>query len=90
MSAVKEAAILKRVIESEGQMLSAETARALLALHFTPADRTRMHALAVKNQAGELTAAESEELDSYRRVGRFLDLLQSKARQALKQFNAGP
>jgi hypothetical protein len=66
-------------------MSAAEAARAILALDFTPADRDRMHRLAVRNQDGLLTEAEQQELDSYRRVGRMLDLLSSKARQALQQ-----
>jgi len=37
------------------------------------------------NQAGRLTAAERRTLDSYRRVGWFLDLLGSKARQSLRR-----
>jgi len=46
-----------------------------LKLGFTEADRERMHQLAVKNQGADLTKAEQRELDSYRRVGRLLDLL---------------
>ncbi len=86
MGAVSETAILKRIIEPDGHTLSAEAARALLALDFSAADRERMHALAVKNQAGALDPQELEELDSYRRIGRLLDLLRSKARQALIRF----
>jgi hypothetical protein len=42
-----------------------------------------MNALAAKNQAGELTADEEEELTNYIRVGQTLGILQSKARRAL-------
>ncbi len=87
MLGTSEAAIFRRVIESEKSLLSAEAARSILAFDFTPADRERMHALALKNQAGALTAEEQQELDSYRRVGRFLDLLRSKARQSLKKLD---
>jgi hypothetical protein len=80
-----DAAILERVIEPGRADLTPAAARALLALDFTPADRERMHQLAVKNQSGRLTAAERRALDSYRRVGWFLDLLASKARRSLRR-----
>lgn len=80
-----EAAILARVIQPERDGLPAAAARALLKLHFTQEDRDRMHELAVKNQAGKLTAAERRELDGCLRVGRLLDLLGAKARLALKK-----
>jgi hypothetical protein len=78
-----EAAILARVIQAEQDDLSAAPARALLKLGFTPRDRERMHELAVKNQEDKLTEAEQGELESYRRVGRLLDLLGARARRAL-------
>lgn len=90
MSAVSEATILRRIIQPKGHTLPAEAARALLALTFTTADHERMHILAVKNQAGTLTGEELQELDSYRRVGRILDLLHAKARRALKKHNLVP
>ncbi len=44
-----------------------------------------MHQLAVKNQNGKLTRTEENELDSYVRVGRLIDLLAAKARLTLKK-----
>ena len=55
-----EAAILSRVIQPDRDGLSA-AARPFLKLEFTADDRGRMHELAVKNQANELTAAERRE-----------------------------
>jgi hypothetical protein len=80
-----DAAILERIIRPGRADLAPAAARALLALTFTPDDRDRMHQLAVKNQGGRLTAAERRELDSFRRVGWFLDLLSSKARRSLRR-----
>jgi hypothetical protein len=80
-----EAAILARVIQPDRDDLSVSVARALLKLNFTANDRQRMHELAVKNQSGELSAAEQDELDDYLRVGRLLDLLGAKARLSLKK-----
>jgi hypothetical protein len=79
-----DAAILARVVQPERGDMNPDAARAILAWDFPSADRDRMHQLAVKNQDGLLTEAEQQELDSYRRVGRFLDLLSSKARQSLR------
>ncbi len=78
-----EAAILGRVIQAERDNLPRSVARALLKLGFTREDRDRMQQLAVKNQDGTLTEVEERELDSYRRVGRLLDLLAARARLSL-------
>src|SRR5205807_2224226 len=60
----EEAVILNRLVKPE-QKLSQAAARALLRLDFDKEDRARMHALALKNQADELTAKEEIELLSY-------------------------
>jgi hypothetical protein len=80
-----EAAILERVIEPNRPGLSVAAARAILQLDFAVADRERMHLLAQKNQRAELTPEETQEIDSYCRVGAFLSLLKSKARRSLKK-----
>jgi hypothetical protein len=80
-----EAAILARVIRPDQGDLPPEAARAILQFTFSKADRDHMHDLAVKNQRGTLTPQEEQELASYRRVGRLLDLLGAKARLALKK-----
>jgi hypothetical protein len=79
-----EAAILARVIQAHTPTLPPEAARALIELRFTEEDRQRMHDLVVKNQQGMLSPEEEQELDSYVRVGRFLDLISAKARKSLK------
>jgi hypothetical protein len=84
-AATTEAAILSRLVRPNRADLSAELAQALLTFDFGKKDRDRMHELALKNQEGALTKAEEEELDSYRRIGYFADLLRSKARLVLKK-----
>jgi hypothetical protein len=79
-----EAAILSRVIQGSKLTLTPEAARALLDLGFTEEDKQKMHELAVKNQQGRLSQEEEGDLDSYVRIGRFLDLLSAKAAQSLK------
>lgn len=83
-----EAAILSRVISGSKLPLSPEAARVLLDLGFTKQDRKKMHELAVKNQQGKMSPAEERELDSYVRIGRFLDLLSAKAAKSLKSRKA--
>ncbi len=78
-----EAAILARVLRPEQDDLPAAAARALLRLSFDQHDRDRMHELAVKNQADELTDNERRELESYLRVGRVVDLLRARAQLSL-------
>lgn len=84
-----EAAILSRLIRPERADLSPEAARSILKLDFDDQDRARMHELAAKAQAGTLTGAEEAELESYRRVGRLLDMMRSKARRSLKDSSSG-
>jgi hypothetical protein len=78
-----EAAILDRLIRP-AEKLSSAGARALLRLEFDEADRARMHALSVKNQADKLTTREKRELQSYLTVGLFLDLIHAKANLSLR------
>ncbi len=84
-----EAAILGRLIRPERADLSFEAARSILKLEFEDQDRARMHELATRAQTGTLTGAEEAELESYRRVGRLLDMMRSKARRSLKDTASG-
>ncbi|HLM71225.1 MAG TPA: hypothetical protein VK459_00980 [Polyangiaceae bacterium] len=84
-----EAAILGRLIRPERADLSPDAARSLLKLDFEDQDRARMHELVTRGQAGTLTVAEEAELESYRRVGRLLDMMRSKARRSLKDIAPG-
>ena len=81
-TAGQEAVILNRLVKP-GEKLSQSAARAFLLLTFDEPGRTRMHELALKNQADELTPAEEVELQSYLNVGLFLDLIHAKARRSL-------
>ncbi len=88
-SETSEAAIFSRVWEDEKKALSLTVARHVLKLRFSAKDEARMHELAAKNCAGELTAEEADELDNFVKVGDLLALLQSKARQRLRKTRAG-
>ena len=88
-SQTSEAAIFSRVWEAEQNPLSATLARHVLKLRFSTADQDRMHELAAKNQASELTPPEADELDNFLRVGDLVELLQSKARRRLNKSRPG-
>lgn len=80
-----ESAILSRLVGADNEDLPPEAARAILDLGFGADDRARMHELAEKGRVGALSPAEDAELESYCRVGRFLDLIHSKARTSLRK-----
>lgn len=82
---VREAEILATVIAPDRPTWPRELARLVLDLQFTPAQVEKMRVLAQRNNAGELTAEEHDELESYVQVGNFLSLAHSKARVSLKQ-----
>jgi hypothetical protein len=79
----EEAVILNRLIKPDAKLRPA-AASAFLELDFDDRDRARMHELAVKNQANELTPEEEAELRSYLKVGLFVDLIHAKARRSLQ------
>lgn len=83
LSSITEADILREVVSPGTASLNDEAARSLLALGFSESAAERMRWLLDKNNKGELASAEAEELDKYRRVGLFLDLVQAKARISL-------
>lgn len=85
-----DVAILERVIRPTQSDLSPSAARSILGLAFPDKDRRRMHELALRGQGGVLTPAERAELDNCRRVGRLLELMQSKARLSLQKRRSTP
>ena len=85
-----ETAIWARLFQAERAEVTPEVARYLLAIKFPDADEERVNELSAKARAGTLTEAETQELDSYLHVGSLLAVLQSKARQFLKQTGSPP
>ena len=65
--------------------LSPIAARALLRLRFSDGDHRVMNELSTKARAGTLTPKEQIKLDTFERLGCLLDVIHSKARQALKK-----
>jgi hypothetical protein len=83
-----EATILSRIIRPDNGNWSKEAAESLLEFDFPSSDVARMNLLAAKAREGSLSTSEETELQNYRHVGRLLELLQSKARLALKSLSS--
>jgi hypothetical protein len=79
-----EVSILARVLGNDQDELPAEMARYLLNLGFNARDKERMHELAIRNQDGDLSDDERDELFAYAKTGSVLSILKSKARRVLK------
>ena len=80
-------AVLEQLAELDVQSISPETARKLLQFRFDDSHHGRVNALSEKAQSGTLTPVEQDDLDEYIYVGTLVGILQSRARQVLK--NAG-
>ena len=80
-----EAAILGRIIQLDERALTPDAARYLLSMRLPSSDEDRVNELSEKARAGSLTQADAQELDGYIHVGSLLAVVQSKARQVLKQ-----
>jgi hypothetical protein len=79
-----ELAIIGRLLKADKGDLPHELARYVLTLGFGEEDQARMRELAERNQEGNLSTQEQEELRSYVKAGHLLALLHSKARKSLK------
>ena len=79
-----ETAILGRALAAENTTLSVDAARSILAIELSQVDKMHLRQLVERSQAGELSSADEAALDCYRRVGRILELMKSKARISLK------
>jgi hypothetical protein len=77
-------AILSRVIRPEEGDLTLAAAEGFLELGFDDPDLARIQELLAKNQEGQCTKAELEELDNFIRVSDLLTLIHLKARKALQ------
>jgi len=76
-----ESSILERLL------VCPESAKAVLSIHFSPADETKMRELMEKNNQGTITSEEQAEMEAFRQIGSFLAIVQAKARLQLKSSN---
>ena len=84
-----DAGIFANLWDREPSKLTPPVARYILKLHFTDDEKARVLDLVRRHRDGSLTSAEINEMDSYLKAGDLLAILQSKARQFLKQRSAG-
>ena len=81
---ITENDILQRLIFPFDENLDADGARALLRIRFDRTATRQINQLLRKNQRGTITTDERILLDKYIRMGTFIDIIQAKARKALK------
>jgi hypothetical protein len=81
---ITEADILDQIVVRGRAGLHPDVARSILDIQFGPDADERMKSLLKKNNAGTISDSERGELEKYLRVGQFIDLLQAKARLALR------
>jgi hypothetical protein len=83
-----ETAILARAIDPGQGNWSEAAARSILDISLTVNDARRRDKLADKARNGTLSAEEASELESYRHVGRILELMKAKAKVSLRKSEA--
>jgi hypothetical protein len=80
-----EAEVLEGLIFPFDERSGVEAARALLRIRFSRDALQLVNRLLRKNQRGTISAEERILLEKYLRVGRFIDVVQAKARKVLKR-----
>ena len=78
-----EVTILARILGNDGGQIPDDIARYVLDLQISDRDKARMHDLVARNQAGDLTPAEKEEMHAFGKAATLLSILKSKARRTL-------
>jgi hypothetical protein len=80
--------VLERLMMRPRGRLSAEMARHILSVDFTPREHARVARLSKKASEGTLTKKEAVELDDFLAADAILTGLQSRARLALRKQNS--
>ena len=81
---ISESDILAEVLAADGGELAPDVAATVLRWRFSKKSEKRITQLAQQNQQGTISAADRVVLERYLRVGSLLNLLQAKARLALR------
>jgi hypothetical protein len=87
---LRDTSVLEQLAKLDVQSIGPETARKLIQFQFDVAQQDRVNALSEKAQRGALSPAEQSDLDEYIRVGNLLGMLQSRARQVLRNLKQAP
>ncbi len=85
---ITEAGILSRLIQPGTGGWDKAAACAILSFSFSAGDRERMLVLLEKAKAAELDEEEQNELTSFQKAGRTLELMKARARISLQQAAA--
>jgi hypothetical protein len=80
-----DADVLRHLVVPETDQMNPAAARAILQFRFDKEATKVIRRLLQKNNRGAISAEERITLERFLRVGKVLDLLQAKARLALKQ-----
>ena len=83
-----DADILTDVVMPNEASLDPAVAQALLRWQFSPTAVSRMHELADRNRRDALSPEEHAQLESFLRIGQFLNLVHAKARISLSGHQA--
>jgi hypothetical protein len=84
------ATVLSRALEVKDGMVPPEGARFILGLGIREEDKKRTLKLLAKQQKGQITAAERDELESYIQADNLLSILKAQAILALKRAGQEP
>lgn len=76
------------MISPNSETIEPDVARAILKWKFSAESVDRMNWLAERNRSDTMTSEEREELERFIRVGSRVNVLQAKARLALRQAQA--
>jgi hypothetical protein len=82
---ITERGIFGRLLAGNKTAMAPNLARYILTLGFNDNQKARMNDLAERNQSGQPSPKEHEELMAYVKAGHLLALLHSKARKSLKK-----
>ena len=78
----RESTILERIV------VTPESAQGILGLRFSKEDEDRMRELMDRNNRGAIAQQERAEMETYRRIGSLLGILQARARLLLANEKA--
>jgi hypothetical protein len=79
------ATILSRALEIKGRDVPPEGARFILSLGIKDRDKQRLRELLAKQQTGQISTEELDELESYVQADNMLSILKAQAILALKK-----
>jgi len=77
--------LMSRLVSPQSAGWQRSVAEAVISLQFSDEDQERATELAKKNSEGTITPEEKQEMEQFMLFGRFIELMQSRARLSLKQ-----